>query len=43
MQFKACLEKAMLSEKDAIQGVPGKSSEDMSAVYIYILDACSLL
>jgi hypothetical protein len=33
----------MLSEEDAVQGVPGKCPEDLSAVHIYILDARSLL
>jgi hypothetical protein len=43
MQFEACLENVMLSKENAIRGVPGKSSEDMSAVHIYILAARSLL
>jgi hypothetical protein len=43
MQFEECLEKATLSNEDAIRGVTGKSPEEMSAVLIYILDACSLL
>jgi len=43
MQFKACQEKVILREEDAIRGVPGQSPEDMSVVLIYILDARSLL
>jgi len=39
MQLQVFLERVMLSEEDAIRGVPGKSPEDMSAVHIYILDA----